>query len=204
MAAVTSDDHRRRFVTRVVVTALAAMVVVALSIGPSRAAIVDGATSLSTVLFSFDDAGGQDAAIDEGDDEFVDDGSNDEPGVDDAPDNSEDIDPPTQTTPDADEPQIIPVVESAEDVDDDIWDLVAERLGPGVAHAADGPAGPALERAMANFAAAMERRDAAQQRAADNRDRAHDNREAAMSQRDAALANRDARAQQRQDRPGPR
>ena len=90
MAAVTSDDHRRRFVTRLVMTALAAMVVVALSIGPSRAAIVDGATSLSTVLFSLDGAGGEAAVIDEGED-----GSNDEAGVDDAPDDGEDVDPPT-------------------------------------------------------------------------------------------------------------
>jgi len=77
-----------------------------------------------------------------------------------------------------------------------VWAIVAERLGEGVLHAAQGPAGPALEAAMAKYAAAMTRLDEAlalRDQRREERQELHDEREAQRAARlDAVLERRAA------------
>lgn len=76
-----------------------------------------------------------------------------------------------------------------------VWAIVAERLGEGVLHAAQGPAGPALERAMAKYAAAMTRLETTMAL----RDERRDERDAERAERLAEIFERRTSALVTQD-----
>lgn len=185
-----------------VVGAVIASVFVSMPAARADDADTDLPASTLPSLFAFDATSGDGAGGDDGDeaDEGAEEGTEDDaeqPSSSDGDDEDSDgegneeggdaTDLDSEQLEGAELPGVL-LAAATDDVDEQavVWAIVTERLGEGVLHAAQGPAGPALELAMAKYAAAMTRLD----EALALRDQRREAREEMRDERDAQRAAR--------------